>query len=113
MGCLDPPLSAVPDGEWFCSKCVGGPGAPVGDVPEVGQTKSKATSGAGVKGGKVAKVAKGKGAKRDAEEDGEDEERLGQKRKTRAGSQRGGKCTSMDHRFHFYSFLYLGSKRKK
>lgn len=30
MKCLDPPLDAVPDGEWFCPDCEDEPGAPVG-----------------------------------------------------------------------------------
>ncbi|THG99799.1 hypothetical protein EW026_g2605 [Hermanssonia centrifuga] len=29
IGCLDPPLDAVPDGEWFCPECEDEPGAPV------------------------------------------------------------------------------------
>lgn len=30
LACLDPPLDAVPDGEWFCTDCQASPGAPVG-----------------------------------------------------------------------------------
>jgi len=30
LGCLNPPLDAVPDGEWFCPRCRQEPGAPVG-----------------------------------------------------------------------------------
>ncbi|TBU47473.1 RCC1/BLIP-II [Dichomitus squalens] len=29
LKCLDPPLDAVPDGEWFCPECKAEPGAPV------------------------------------------------------------------------------------
>ncbi|KAI0730901.1 RCC1/BLIP-II [Earliella scabrosa] len=29
LKCLDPPLDAVPDGEWFCPECADEPGAPV------------------------------------------------------------------------------------
>ena len=29
LKCLDPPLDAVPDGEWFCPECEADPGAPV------------------------------------------------------------------------------------
>ncbi|KAH9847327.1 RCC1/BLIP-II [Lenzites betulinus] len=29
LKCLDPPLDAVPDGEWFCPDCEADPGAPV------------------------------------------------------------------------------------
>ncbi|KAI9433482.1 RCC1/BLIP-II [Lactarius indigo] len=28
--CLNPPLAAIPDGEWFCPDCVRNPGAPIG-----------------------------------------------------------------------------------
>ncbi|KAG5652910.1 hypothetical protein H0H81_003110 [Sphagnurus paluster] len=34
LGCLDPPLSAVPDGEWFCIDCKRTPGAPIGNYPK-------------------------------------------------------------------------------
>ncbi|KAL9713342.1 hypothetical protein Ac2012v2_002949 [Leucoagaricus gongylophorus] len=30
LKCLNPPLNAVPDGEWFCPQCLDDPGAPVG-----------------------------------------------------------------------------------
>ncbi|KAG6844806.1 hypothetical protein H0H87_003632 [Tephrocybe sp. NHM501043] len=33
LGCLNPPLSAVPDGEWFCVRCQRHPGAPIGQYP--------------------------------------------------------------------------------
>ncbi|KAG6887729.1 hypothetical protein C0992_010949, partial [Termitomyces sp. T32_za158] len=33
LGCLKPPLSAVPDGEWFCVQCSKQPGAPIGRYP--------------------------------------------------------------------------------
>jgi len=32
LGCLTPPLVAIPDGEWFCPECTRDPGAPIGDV---------------------------------------------------------------------------------
>ncbi|KAJ3517000.1 hypothetical protein NLJ89_g772 [Agrocybe chaxingu] len=41
LKCLDPPLDAVPDGEWFCPDCEDDPGAPVG-AWAVKKTKSKA-----------------------------------------------------------------------
>ncbi|CAN0410510.1 unnamed protein product, partial [Ectocarpus sp. 13 AM-2016] len=28
VGCCDPPLQGVPDGDWFCSECVATGGAP-------------------------------------------------------------------------------------
>jgi hypothetical protein len=57
LGCLDPPLEAIPEGEWFCPKCVGELGALSGhdskssgkrgtkSSPDTkGGTKRKATS---------------------------------------------------------------------
>ncbi|TFY76178.1 hypothetical protein EWM64_g7829, partial [Hericium alpestre] len=49
LGCLSPPLTAVPDGEWFCPECTHNPGAPVGHdepapLPAVAQPKPKARS---------------------------------------------------------------------
>lgn len=41
LGCLIPPLDAVPDGEWFCPRCLLDPGAPIGpeDIPAPPQPK--------------------------------------------------------------------------
>jgi hypothetical protein len=41
LGCLIPPLDAVPDGEWFCPRCLLDPGAPIGpeDIPAPSQPK--------------------------------------------------------------------------
>ncbi|KAF9483052.1 RCC1/BLIP-II [Pholiota conissans] len=44
LQCLDPPLDAVPDGEWFCPDCEDDPGAPVGKwrtEKKPNKTKSK------------------------------------------------------------------------
>ncbi|PPQ97999.1 hypothetical protein CVT26_003061 [Gymnopilus dilepis] len=44
LQCLNPPLDAVPDGEWFCPDCLDDPGAPVGAwavKKEKPKTKSK------------------------------------------------------------------------
>ncbi|XP_006461672.1 hypothetical protein AGABI2DRAFT_193077, partial [Agaricus bisporus var. bisporus H97] len=30
LQCLNPPLSEIPEGEWFCPQCIDDPGAPVG-----------------------------------------------------------------------------------
>ncbi|KAF5379474.1 hypothetical protein D9615_006654 [Tricholomella constricta] len=46
LGCLDPPLSAVPDGEWFCINCKRTPGAPIGNYPV---RKGTATGAGGAK----------------------------------------------------------------
>jgi len=42
LKCLDPPLDAVPDGEWFCLDCEEEPGAPVGAWATAKKSKSKA-----------------------------------------------------------------------
>ena len=42
LKCLDPPLDAVPDGEWFCVDCDEDPGAPVGAWAIAKKSKSKA-----------------------------------------------------------------------
>jgi hypothetical protein len=44
LGCLDPPLDAVPDGEWFCPDCEDFPGAPLG-----AERKSRKTAKSGTK----------------------------------------------------------------
>jgi hypothetical protein len=47
--CLTPPLSGIPDGEWFCPECMRHPGAPVGNddaaaaVPPGASRSKKAT----------------------------------------------------------------------
>jgi len=42
LKCLDPPLDAVPEGEWFCPDCEDDPGAPVGKwAPKKKKGKSK------------------------------------------------------------------------
>jgi len=45
LECLNPPLKAVPDGEWFCPDCVDDPGAPVG--PYAPPRKKRRTKQAG------------------------------------------------------------------
>ncbi|KIY46829.1 RCC1/BLIP-II protein [Fistulina hepatica ATCC 64428] len=43
LQCLKPPLSAVPDGEWFCPQCALAPGAPIGgDLPVAASPKKAA-----------------------------------------------------------------------
>jgi uncharacterized Zn finger protein (UPF0148 family) len=43
LKCLKPPLTAVPDGEWFCPGCENDLGAPVGVVSsKKGKKKAKA-----------------------------------------------------------------------
>ncbi|EDR07538.1 uncharacterized protein LACBIDRAFT_250496, partial [Laccaria bicolor S238N-H82] len=41
LSCLTPPLSAVPDGEWFCPDCEDDPGAPVGAWKQEKPAKGK------------------------------------------------------------------------
>ena len=49
LGCLDPPLSAVPDGEWFCPPCSGAP------IPAAAGKKRKESLSAAGKGAKKRK----------------------------------------------------------
>jgi len=42
LKCLNPPLDAVPDGEWFCSYCEEDPGAAVGAWATAKKSKAKA-----------------------------------------------------------------------
>ncbi|PPQ94709.1 hypothetical protein CVT25_009564 [Psilocybe cyanescens] len=48
LKCLDPPLDAVPDGEWFCPDCEEEPGAPVGKwaIKKTKSSKPKQKRGA-------------------------------------------------------------------
>ncbi|KAJ7594389.1 regulator of chromosome condensation 1/beta-lactamase-inhibitor protein II [Mycena floridula] len=41
LTCLNPPLAAVPEGEWFCPSCTYDPGAPIGIIPKGPKGKSK------------------------------------------------------------------------
>ncbi|KAI0766088.1 RCC1/BLIP-II [Trametes elegans] len=50
LKCLDPPLDAVPDGEWFCPECAADPGAP---VPLDGVRRPKPAKGGKGKKGKA------------------------------------------------------------
>jgi hypothetical protein len=47
LGCLDPPLTAVPEGEWFCPNCREVPGEPAAKAGEKkAKAKTKAEPGA-------------------------------------------------------------------
>ncbi|KAJ3997061.1 regulator of chromosome condensation 1/beta-lactamase-inhibitor protein II [Lentinula boryana] len=84
LGCLNPPLTAIPPGEWFCSKCIQEPGAPL-----PGYTRVKpSTVSASVTASRVATpINKRKGS--DGDED-EDEEMQDVRSKRKApGSERG------------------------
>ncbi|EIN06350.1 RCC1/BLIP-II [Punctularia strigosozonata HHB-11173 SS5] len=67
LQCLDPPLQAVPDGEWFCPDCEANPGAPVG--PEGIEAAKAYPSYASEK---PLVPSKGKRARDENDEDGED-----------------------------------------
>ncbi|KAG2364307.1 regulator of chromosome condensation 1/beta-lactamase-inhibitor protein II [Suillus spraguei] len=43
LGCLDPPLEAIPEGEWFCPKCVGELGALSGHDKSSGKKGTKSS----------------------------------------------------------------------
>ncbi|TCD61797.1 hypothetical protein EIP91_007883 [Steccherinum ochraceum] len=77
LKCLDPPLDAVPDGEWFCPDCEDDPGAPI----VVGSGKKPAK--------KPAKRPAPKSVPdENAEEDGVDEDSgSGRKRKATVGGK--------------------------
>ncbi|KAK7045887.1 hypothetical protein VNI00_007318 [Paramarasmius palmivorus] len=46
LGCLNPPLKAIPDGEWFCPKCEKTPGAALRGYTAPSYAKSASGSGA-------------------------------------------------------------------
>ncbi|KDQ62001.1 hypothetical protein JAAARDRAFT_528999 [Jaapia argillacea MUCL 33604] len=78
LKCLNPPLDAVPDGEWFCPQCQREPGSPIGAVP--------------VKKGRVVKASKPKPKAEvqeydEDEEDYDEDENGGHKRKAPAKSK--------------------------
>ncbi|EPT01146.1 hypothetical protein FOMPIDRAFT_1121068, partial [Fomitopsis schrenkii] len=66
--CLDPPLDAVPDGEWFCPECDETPGAPIGPDAALPAVKGRAT----------------RKIEEESEEDDEEPVHVGQKRKASA-----------------------------
>jgi hypothetical protein len=80
LGCLVPPLTAVPDGEWFCPQCLVTPGAPVG----IQETPKKPT----VKRSPVKKVQPDyEDDEEDEYEDSDDEPQPGRKRKASTRSK--------------------------
>jgi len=75
LKCLKPPLTAVPDGEWFCPECEADSGAPVGT------SASK----------KGKKKAKAQATKEEAEEDGPEHKAAGKRKaptKSKAGASK-------------------------
>ncbi|KAJ3767182.1 regulator of chromosome condensation 1/beta-lactamase-inhibitor protein II [Lentinula raphanica] len=81
LGCLDPPLAAVPPGEWFCPKCIKDPGAP---LPGYTSVKPTAVS-ASVAASRVATpIGKRKGS--DVDEDGDEEMQDARPKRKAAGS---------------------------
>ena len=70
LGCLEPPLDAVPEGEWFCPKCSEKPGRPIGvDAEEAPEPAAKKRRGKQegtdeeIEDDVPAKKARGKGEK--------------------------------------------------
>eukprot|EP00928_Gymnodinium_smaydae_P077705 TRINITY_DN6112_c0_g1_i1.p1 TRINITY_DN6112_c0_g1~~TRINITY_DN6112_c0_g1_i1.p1 ORF type:complete len:472 (+),score=133.85 TRINITY_DN6112_c0_g1_i1:78-1493(+) len=51
ISCLDPPLSAVPEGDWYCAQCL---------MPEKGASASKPARGAGASKAAITAAAKSK-----------------------------------------------------
>ncbi|KAF8325028.1 regulator of chromosome condensation 1/beta-lactamase-inhibitor protein II [Amanita rubescens] len=70
LECLNPPLSAVPEGEWFCPEC-DEPGAPVGSFarPKKGRGRGRKWSWGGGGGG----VKRGREHEEDEDDDGDGE----------------------------------------
>jgi hypothetical protein len=82
--CLTPPLTAVPDGEWFCVECERDPGAGVGEYKSLSLHKTK------VKAGKKASPGKKEKEKEDSPAPGGDETGTGTKRKAPQKGKAGG-----------------------
>lgn len=53
LGCLEPPLTSVPDGEWFCPKCEAHPGGSLGG-DDADEALAPALAAARKRGGKKA-----------------------------------------------------------
>lgn len=98
IGCLDPPLDTVPDGEWFCPGCEQEPGAPI----IIGAVKKPAKGRAAVKpptkGAPTQVESSDSGQEEEEEDEGEDEDedkdeepQNGKKRKVSAQAKASGK----------------------
>ena len=72
LECLNPPLSAVPEGEWFCPEC-DEPGAPVGSFAKPKKGRGRGRSGAGVAAAAAAGGGGGVKRGREHEEDEDDD----------------------------------------
>lgn len=82
LGCLDPPLDAVPDGEWFCPDCVDEPGAPV----EIGGKRKPRKAGSKPKPA-AAPVQEEEADEEEGVDDGDDSAPKGHKRKASTSSK--------------------------
>ncbi|KAG6841009.1 hypothetical protein C0991_002639 [Blastosporella zonata] len=112
LGCLSPPLSAVPDGEWFCVQCARQPGAPIGRYPirkSKPQPAGKNTPGASALGNankrpRVPSPVYDEDDEEDDEEDAVDnyDDDDGGRKKKPASRKRAGEC------FGFFFFSLLG-----
>jgi len=80
LGCLKPPLSAVPPGEWFCPKCIKDPGAPLHGYVAVRPNKATATATAPT----TSTPVKRKG---DVDEDGDEDMDSGRSKRKASGSE--------------------------
>ncbi|THH16847.1 hypothetical protein EW146_g3855 [Bondarzewia mesenterica] len=83
LGCLDPPLDAIPDGEWFCPDCERRPGAPVGDALPPPQIHKRSGAGTGKRKARPASDA-------DIDEEDEEDEDAGKSRKRKAPAKKDG-----------------------
>ncbi|KZT36865.1 RCC1/BLIP-II protein [Sistotremastrum suecicum HHB10207 ss-3] len=94
LSCLNPPLSEVPTGEWFCASCEASPGAPIFAIDTdkskylVEALKKSAAAGGGGRG----KKASAKHVEEDEDdEDDDDGAKTGTKRKAGAAGKAGAK----------------------
>ncbi|KAH7871552.1 RCC1/BLIP-II [Lentinula edodes] len=84
LGCLNPPLAAVPPGEWFCPRCVKDQGAPLPGYKSV----KPSTAVVPVAVSRVATpINKRKG--NDVDEDGDEEMQDGRSKRKAPGSEMG------------------------
>ncbi len=91
LGCLDPHLDAVPDGEWFCPVCEQEPGAPIVIGAVKKPTKGRAPAKSATKSSSSKRQAEEESDQEDEDDEDEDEEPSGKKRKASSKAKASGK----------------------
>lgn len=94
LGCLDPPLSAVPDGEWFCPGCEQEPGAPIVIGAAKKPVKGRAPGKPAAKDSSNKRPADDEEDDDEDDEDEDDEDAGGKKRKASSKGKASGKLNS-------------------